>query len=446
MAADSAVSVGDGVKIYQSAIKLFTLSKYEPVGVMVYHTASILGYPWETIIKSFRHHLGNRTCPTIADYAKEFRGFLHTNEKGLFNPRLQKMNVLNSAHDEIIKLLTGVRSKYWEGFPDGKPVVKVLEDAINAQMGSAGKTNVMDCFEPEFQTAVMEEYGPDLANLAQTMASENLNFGIGEADALEMGRLIAEIANLMVMRLVRDPKFGNYSGMVFAGFGTDEYLPAMSHIVIDGVLCDHLKWKLEQNISVEPTGSSVIQPFAQSQMVSTFINGVDPSLRTLGAVGSIRMGVELSELIVNSIDDLSPERKEHWKGVSRAAAIEAWEKYQDSLSEHIRENHQYPLQRIIGSLPKDELAEVAESMVSLNALKMKVSQAKETVGGPIDVAVITKGDGFIWIKRKHYFSQELNPHFGANYYRSDEGISAHAGVSKKAPAKSRRKGKTDGLK
>jgi hypothetical protein len=40
----------------------------------------------------------------------------------------------------------------------------------------------------------------------------------------------------------------------------------------------------------------------------------------------------------------------------------------------------------------------------------------ETVGGPIDVAVLSKGDGFIWIKRKHYFKPELNPHFLTNYF------------------------------
>jgi hypothetical protein len=40
----------------------------------------------------------------------------------------------------------------------------------------------------------------------------------------------------------------------------------------------------------------------------------------------------------------------------------------------------------------------------------------ETVGGPIDVAVISKGDGFVWIKRKHYFKAELNHQFFKNYY------------------------------
>lgn len=39
-----------------------------------------------------------------------------------------------------------------------------------------------------------------------------------------------------------------------------------------------------------------------------------------------------------------------------------------------------------------------------------------TVGGPIDVAIISKGDGFIWIKRKHYFKKELNPQFFEGYF------------------------------
>ena len=67
-------------------------------------------------------------------------------------------------------------------------------------------------------------------------------------------------------------------------------------------------------------------------------------------------------------------------------------------------------------LPKDELAAMAESLVNLTVFKRKVSKTVETVGGPIDVAVISKGDGFIWVKRKHYFEAELNQHFFANYY------------------------------
>lgn len=80
-----------------------------------------------------------------------------------------------------------------------------------------------------------------------------------------------------------------------------------------------------------------------------------------------------------------------------------------------------PIISIVALLPKDELAAMAESLVNLTSFKRRVSMETETVGGPIDVAVISKGDGFIWIKRKHYFDSKLNHHFFANYYRDSEG-------------------------
>lgn len=56
---------------------------------------------------------------------------------------------------------------------------------------------------------------------------------------------------------------------------------------------------------------------------------------------------------------------------------------------------------VVGSLPVVELAHMAEALLNIASYKMKMSPNLETVGGPIDVAIITKGDGFTWIKQKH---------------------------------------------
>jgi hypothetical protein len=63
-------------------------------------------------------------------------------------------------------------------------------------------------------------------------------------------------------------------------------------------------------------------------------------------------------------------------------------------------------------IPKDELASVARTLVNLTSFMRHVSSGIETVGGPVDVAVISKKDGFIWIDRKHYFDISKNIHFG----------------------------------
>ncbi len=52
---------------------------------------------------------------------------------------------------------------------------------------------------------------------------------------------------------------------------------------------------------------------------------------------------------------------------------------------------------------------MAESLVNLTCFKRRVTLDAETVGGPVDVAVISKGDGFVWVKRKSYFDPGLNP-------------------------------------
>jgi hypothetical protein len=52
---------------------------------------------------------------------------------------------------------------------------------------------------------------------------------------------------------------------------------------------------------------------------------------------------------------------------------------------------------------------MAETLVNLTTFKRRVSTSRETAGGPIDVAVVSRGDGFVWVRRKRYFPIELNP-------------------------------------
>jgi hypothetical protein len=77
-----------------------------------------------------------------------------------------------------------------------------------------------------------------------------------------------------------------------------------------------------------------------------------------------------------------------------------------------------PLIRAIGMLSKEDLAEMAESLIYLTYLKRRITFAAESVGGPVDVAIISKSDGFIWVKRKQYIKPEINHHYFSNYLKS----------------------------
>lgn len=66
LAADSAVTIGGSAnpKIFNT-LKLFALSKHQPVGIMVYSSAEIMALPIETAIKVFRQELGEDQCGTL---------------------------------------------------------------------------------------------------------------------------------------------------------------------------------------------------------------------------------------------------------------------------------------------------------------------------------------------------------------------------------------------
>jgi hypothetical protein len=69
-------------------------------------------------------------------------------------------------------------------------------------------------------------------------------------------------------------------------------------------------------------------------------------------------------------------------------------------------------------LEKEDLADFAESLISITSVKRKMNlNEQNTVGGPIDVLVMSKGDGAIWMKRKHYFDPNLNPNFFNTYLK-----------------------------
>jgi hypothetical protein len=67
-------------------------------------------------------------------------------------------------------------------------------------------------------------------------------------------------------------------------------------------------------------------------------------------------------------------------------------------------------------MAKPDLANFAEALVNITSVKRRASLETESVGGPIDVAVISRDDGFVWVKRKHYFEPSLNPRFFARKY------------------------------
>ncbi|MGB9343195.1 hypothetical protein [Trichococcus sp.] len=199
-----------------------------------------------------------------------------------------------------------------------------------------------------------------------------------------------------------------YSGLVIAGFGYTELFPSIYQYDIAGVVDKVIKKRLTvrqivMNDFAEDRCSSAIVPFAQQDMVHTVINGIAPDLEAdLGELLRATLEKLISELTEKKLlkESDAPEINK-LKATLVESGLNAFENMK-------QERHLTPVLMTIDSMPKEELALIAETLVNITSFKGKISFSMETVGGPIDVLLITKSDGPVWVKRKNYFNPDIN--------------------------------------
>lgn len=236
-----------------------------------------------------------------------------------------------------------------------------------------------------------------------------------------------EIVNLCGNLVGRNVSMGNSSGLVIAGFGEKEVFPSLYAYDCEAIVGNRMRYVPTNKAKIGVVGSDItnaaIHPFAQREMVNRFMEGIDPVYQTqIQNYLATLLEKGYPGLILDALGSKFDDT-EKLELNSKLATLgkSLGEDFSNQFSAFRQENYIGPILDTVASLPKDELAAMAESLVNLTSFKRRVTSAEQdTVGGPIDVAVISKGDGFIWIKRKHYFDKDLNPFFFANYYRKDE--------------------------
>jgi hypothetical protein len=403
LAADSAVTIGaEARKIYASSEKLFQLSFSDPVGVMIYGNATFAGYPWELLIKSYRDSLGKRRLASVSQYAASFIGYLSGN-RALIGARSYRdaslqffQSVLNGLQGQVVSALTR-EARARDGLDEAE-VKFIFSREVAAYKTAILRRDLLTPSRPSRST-LAKSYGIQIRALIPHV------FG-----KLPMTRSTRMMIQTIVIESLRRQVFTDGStGLVIAGFGKNEFVPRLLHYSVEGATFLRVRQQLTTDESATARTPAEVFAFAQSDPVMTFMNGIAPGLHQV-----IRKSTEalfsgfLQETIrvVSQHDVKASKRVARQLQPARAVLVQglfaAWELEQ-------RRRYWGPIMDIVQSLPKDELAAMAEALVNLTKFHRRVTPEAETVGGPIDVAVITKGDGFVWLKRKHYFDPTLNP-------------------------------------
>ncbi|MEZ5893498.1 MAG: hypothetical protein R3C58_10225 [Parvularculaceae bacterium] len=409
MAADSAVTISGEryLKTYNSADKLFPLVDGQPVAVMIYNNAEIMSTPWETVISLYREQARGRALDSVAAYADDFMEFLSG------NPDLFPADHQDTEFFKVVAVVFTVLAeefdyqvlKFRESHAGARDHVSSIFEFVVGQLHmdyqrcpDDSPRGELSCFPKGMGEQVRRRYGGEIdqliASLLASLKNEHPSLTVSEETR---GRL-REIA---VFAVTKDAFFEHYTGVVFAGFGAKEKFPSMRSYLASSVILGILKRKRDRAADIGADSGPVFQPFAQDRMIRTFLTGMDQYLRMFVYTETLKLSTGLVSDIVGRTPNLTDaQRNAIFRDYSQNNLGAALNEFFRSIDNYQYAVHTRPILRAINSLPKKELGETAASLIKLNSFQQKVMHSVETVGGPIDVAVITRNGGLEWKREK----------------------------------------------
>ena len=156
-----------------------------------------------------------------------------------------------------------------------------------------------------------------------------------------------------------------YTGFVVAGYPAHSSDPEIWHIDIG-----QNPQSPEPQISrVDTPGQSTVVWDGQQDAITRLIKGYVPQLQSIMQICGVTVGVQ--QQIFDKLGTL-----------------------EQSL--------------ITAPMPIQDAIDLGAYLVDLTARYVRFIPGAPTVGGPMEIAAITKHEGFKWIKRKHFYSQEFN--------------------------------------
>jgi hypothetical protein len=414
--ADSAItlSVRGRRKIYQSAEKIFELSLHNPVALMAYNNLEYHEIPFEIVVKQFR---GSRHCACYDSLFSCADAFLKYLTSSIAIPRnLMDRHVFRIVMEEYTRISEAFQQAVTEEVVKGNIAPDQHLGAFLARV-IRSRTEELEGLSPS--SCFLNVDHSYIVNMHDEVLSAAIERSFGRAihGDVEFREALRNVGALFLHRDIFSDKM---TGLVFAGFGEKEIFPSLQAVEIDGVIAGHLKQRLIHKIDIDRNVSDdgdtarrrvQIIPFAQTDMAQRFLEGIDPELEEeiVRSIAASNKQV-LDKLKENKIG-LSEEDMGKVIPVLETYLDEAMKNFQDeAISGHKAELKQ-EIEDMALMMPKQELAFLAEAIINLTSIKRKVSGDEETVGGPIDVAVISKAEGLVWVRRKHYFDAELNPRY-----------------------------------
>lgn len=407
LAADSAVTrnSSSNEKITKNGNKILRLSNVIPVSVMLTGNDYYIGNLWNLVVKHYRKYRGDVVHATVEACMHDF--FSHIATSQIFWDDSYIKSWVRCSFEEVFNEAYG--SLDWEIkivkdnglFAKPKAVVGALvkelsemrKFAVNSGIGPQFQDYTLEQFK-EYVESVLDEYIKELSEEDE----ENPFKTIYPIDFLDR---IKDQLVLTTMAVLTSRKKGDSAAtLVFSGYGAEQDYPSLvSANVYEGL--DHrvnYHVRPEDIVCISDDKPVAFCPFAQSDV----IRGI---FRELHKDFGHAVTFYTKKFYTSVADILFPEKMYDSEFLSMLSEV----KKDDLVKKFIKntrrqlDKNQHEWEKVLETYDVRQMADLAESLIDLTGFQRILTFSDEGVGGPVDVAVITKNEGFNWINHKRWY-------------------------------------------
>ena len=410
MAADSALTFrrGDQTRIYNNATKIFKLSDQYPVGLMLFNNLEFMEVPLEVLIKLYRQQRGDKPFPTLQGYVDNFIDFLSKEPR--LKEDIMQHNYLKSEigtyYDKVKEYASAKIDEDLANAPKDAP--ELTEEEAQERIREALKAGI------EEMTELINEHNAKIQDLEDYKFRNFLRYAEEDIDGLmelckeeELPTDMREDWEKGIYEYIRSNFFYNGTGLVFVGYGENDLFPSLIPIYVSGIFDGNLRfcYSPDENEQISNENESAIVPFAQVDVMMTVMKGISPALHEKVDELAKETASQTKDKMIEAMKEAGVDEATIAK-IKETNLDDITDKHDEQVQEFIQTEYVNGLVDTVEAFGVEDMADMAESLISITNLQRHITASEESVGGPVDVAVITRDEGFIWLKHHDWMPKE----------------------------------------
>lgn len=413
LAADSALTAieyhedGTATVRYQTGVdKVFLIEPKMPVASMIFDVAEFYRYPWGNIFEAFKQAVPSRG-DSVQKVAQSFVGFLGRWTSGT-DAKARKLLPIDEGQERLsfAIYIAAIVQRFQQcvelsgdrraARPDPTAVTRAL-DMLRFESQYTGEY-FQNLFLPHGQPPQKRPLiGESSPRLVQLMDQYLEAFVSGMSDSVFGEGVIAPVSKsslseIAVASCLTDwmPPGVPKTGIVFAGFGTEEIRPSYVDIRVGSAFAGIVKHQVVASGAPSNAEPAVIQSYAQADLIDALLRGAQPGYKYV-----------LFQLMRQGIDSLlnavTTEVAKKDTGLAKAvlqtfnqaplAVSRAILMAGDDIAKHAMEMR---VQDVVNSASPELLADYATKLIVLSVIEHELT-GSQSVAQPILAIRLNKG-------------------------------------------------------